>query len=310
MSDEHIDKLLGSESDDKELASEIKEYEEKSAASADEPAEEPAEQPEEPELEASDEVDDDTDAEPEPEPEQPQPEPQKQVDLKALQAVRAENQQLKQQMNQLSLYMQQLQQNITPQQQEEPIPDPDENPIEALSWLMKQQATQAQQQQQEAAQRQQYQYVEQIKQNYATQAHQFEAQAPDFRDAYNHLIQNRAQELSIAGLSSEQIDAQIKQEELQLAAQSLQAGVNPAQRLYEMAKTRGYRPRAAQPKQTAQDRQDMDEARKAAAINTNRSAPPAKGMTLEQIADLDGAAFDKALAKWERENGLAHKTII
>jgi len=313
MSDEHIDKLLGSD-DDKEFAEEIKAYEAEEAKTAEpEPQPEPeVEEPvaEEPEVEASEETEQPDGEEPPAEETKPEP---RQVPVSALQAERAKTQALQQEVNQIKLYLQQLQQNVQqPQGEPETVPDPDENPIEALSWLMKNQAKQAELQQQEAQNRQREAQIQQIQQNYARQAQQFEAQAPDFKEAYNHLIANRAQELALAGMPQDQIAQRINDEELNMAAAALQNGMNPAEQIYQMAKLRGYAPKAAAPvpQPTPQERQSMEEARRAASINTNRSAPPAKSMTLEQIADLYGAAFDKALAKWERENGLGPKTII
>ena len=323
MADEHIDALLSDTSPEEEFADEVAAYEkeekaaEKAAAKKAAPVDDEPEADDEPDLEAKDDEADEEADETEKPADDEQPEvkadkadAEKQGTIKALQAIRSENQQLKQQYNQLTAYMQQLQQAQQPQEQET-IPDPDENPIEALQWLMKSQQQTAQQQQQAQQQTQQMQYVDQVKQNYASAAKQYEAQQPDFKDAYAHLIKSRVEELELNGLDMDRIRQQLDNEELGFAIEAINSGVNPAERLYKMAMVRGYRP-ASKPNPVAQERPsaELEEAKRAAATNTNRSAPPGRKMTLEEIGDLDGAAFDKALARWEKENGLSEKRFV
>ncbi len=320
MSDEHIDSLLGSTTPEQEFADEVKAYE---AEEAKKLKEEPAPEPE-PEIEAEAEADDDepeveaasddepqVEAEAEPEPEQPKQD-DRQVPLKALQAERAKTDELKQRLDRITTYLQAQQQQTQQQEPQEEIPNPDEDPIAAVQYLMKQNQKLAEQQQEALKQQQQQQYLADVQQRYASAAQQYAAEKPDFQEAYSHLLNSRAQELRLGGVPEERINAQIQQEEYGFAIEAMKNNVNPAERIYQMAQVRGYQPKAQANPAPAPRQADptLEAAKKAAATNTNRSKPAARSLTLDEIAELNGAAFDKAMAKFERENGLAPKSVL
>ena len=318
MSDEHIDSLLGNTSPEQEFADEIKAYEAEEAEKVkEEPAPEQVEAEaadDEPEIEAADDVDAEpevrVEAEPAPEPEQPKQD-DRQVPLKALQAERAKTDELKQRLDQITTYLQAQQQQTQQPEAQEEIPNPDEDPIAAVQYLMKENQRLAEQQQQAQQQQQQQAYLADVQQKYATAAQQYAAEKPDFQEAYSHLLNSRAQELRLGGVPEERINAQIQQEEYGFAIEAMRNNVNPAERIYQMAQVRGYQPKAqAAPAPARQPDPNLEAAKKAAATNTNRSKPAARALTLDEIAELNGAAFDKAMAKFERENGLAPKSVL
>ncbi len=72
------------------------------------------------------------------------------------------------------------------------------------------------------------------------------ARAPDWQDALTHLRAMRYQELKLGfpDASDQQILQTIGHEERQVAAHQLQAGKNPYDYAYSLAKLRGYTPRA------------------------------------------------------------------
>lgn len=69
---------------------------------------------------------------------------------------------------------------------------------------------------------------------------------PDYQDALNHVRTIRMDQLKLffPQATDAQIGQQLMQEEIQAAAQALQAGVNPAETVYRYAKTLGYQPKA------------------------------------------------------------------
>lgn len=81
---------------------------------------------------------------------------------------------------------------------------------------------------------------------YQAAAGEFSAKTPDFQAAYTHLMNVRSAELAAAGVPPDQIPMWIQRGELNMAAQALQQGINPAERAYGIAKALGYRPAEAQ----------------------------------------------------------------
>lgn len=75
-----------------------------------------------------------------------------------------------------------------------------------------------------------------------TTEQQFAAQNPDYYDSLKHLRELRFQELSILNPDADpqQVIDAIKREEVQLAWQHMNAGRNPHDVAYRLAKTRGY----------------------------------------------------------------------
>lgn len=93
---------------------------------------------------------------------------------------------------------------------------------------------------------------------YQSDAQSFMAKEPNFGAAYKHLMQSRGIEMAMYWFGKDvtdpevrltqqevaQINAGVVAEEKQLAAAALRAGQSPAQRIFAMAKARGYRPAA------------------------------------------------------------------
>jgi len=78
---------------------------------------------------------------------------------------------------------------------------------------------------------------------------QFKAATPDYLDALNHLRTVRATEIQLTypNATQEQIIEGLRREELGLAHQLMQAGRNPHEVAYQLAKARGYTPKGAAP---------------------------------------------------------------
>jgi hypothetical protein len=76
---------------------------------------------------------------------------------------------------------------------------------------------------------------------YQADAAQFEARTPDFRAAYNHLLQSRAQELVALGYDTPQaIHDALLADEFAVAQAALARRQSPAELIYNLARQRGY----------------------------------------------------------------------
>ena len=82
--------------------------------------------------------------------------------------------------------------------------------------------------------------------NYRQDADKFKATAPDYMDAYNFLLQSRAQELQAIGYTDPQeLHHALTADEFAIAQRAFQIGKSPAEMLYGLAKQRGYKGAAA-----------------------------------------------------------------
>lgn len=247
-------------------------------------------------------------AEPAPTPE-PTPEPVKQeekfVPLKALQETRAEAQELKRKIAELEARFNNPPQ---PEQQPEAEPDPEQDPIGALK---RQQAEIAAFKQ--AQERQQFET--QVWTAYQQNAQQFAAKTADFKDAYNHLINSRAEEYRALGYAEEQIQPLIRGDEFNIAVAAMQQGKSPAEVLYGYAKARGYQSKAAAPVPaptptppplTVDPKLEKAKADAATSLSTG-GKPPANELSIDDaLKTLSGAALDAHLDKvWKNMESAA-----
>lgn len=177
------------------------------------------------------------------------------------------------------------------------LPDPEEDPIGALRYMANElhKLQQSTQQQTETTQ---------LQTAYQTAAKQYAAQTPDFKDAYQHLIQSRANELRTWGKSDAEVAQIVAQEEIALAQSAFQAGRNPGEMIYEMAKMRGYTKSQEQETPASQAPPDpaavmeKEQAKKNAATNIGTGGRAQKNtVTDKDLADMTGADFDKS---WEK----------
>lgn len=85
-----------------------------------------------------------------------------------------------------------------------------------------------------------------LQSNYQRDARRFAEQNPDFAQAYVHLIRNRLAELEAYGVTDPgERDRMVLAEERDLVARALRDGASPAERIFNLAKGRGYTRQAA-----------------------------------------------------------------
>jgi hypothetical protein len=134
---------------------------------------------------------------------------------------------------------------------------------------------------------------------YRAQAGDFEKQHPDFRAAYLHLLADRDAELITLGYNDPLTRGRIiTEEESAIVARAIADGANPAERIYAVARRRGYRPGA-----NSQERLRMAEKGQAAGKSLG-SAPggATRAVSPEALAALTDAEFAEATSgqKWKR----------
>jgi len=175
-----------------------------------------------------------------------QQKPEKLVSLAALHEERSrrkeidrQNRVLQQQVAELRGKFSVIERLNAPAPQPEPTVENDmagvvRNTSEAVTQLQKQMEARDTQ---ERTARQQYALVD----AYRNDAAQFEARTPDFKAAYNHLLQSRAQELTALGYDNPQaLHEALLADEFAVAQSALATRRSPAEVIYQLARQRGY----------------------------------------------------------------------
>lgn len=164
---------------------------------------------------------------------------------KQIEQLAQENKQLKETFNKI---LQKAQEQAEAEQQKEIVPDFTDDPIGALKYqndqLRKEMDSMktglTQRQQQEAQQREFIQKQQQFIGTYKQSAAEFEKTTPDFKDAYNYLLESREKELKMSGYNDRQVAELLADDEAALVATAFQNQQNPAKVIYDLAKLRGY----------------------------------------------------------------------
>lgn len=182
-------------------------------------------------------------------------------------------------------------------------PEKDPDPLAALAHnqqLTVRQMQEFQQQRQvEEAQKRQAQQTQQLVEWARFQAGEFVKEAPDFGDAYTHLLNVRRGELEAMGMQPHEVKATLEENELWIYHSAAQRGGNPADMIYKMAKAAGYTGK----KEPAPDanEQKLATLQKGVAASKTLASPAANGKpTAEQIANMtdeEFAEFKKTLKR-------------
>lgn len=230
------------------------------------------------------------------------------VPQEALHEARREVRETKERMARMEALWQQLQQQRTqPQQQAPQIPDENEDPIGHLKALQRLTAQQLHQVNTERAQRQaqeeQHARTQDMLNRYASSVKQFAKDAPDFNEAYQHLVNARDRELEIAGWRDPvKRQERLEYEEGLIVGQALHSGDNPGQILYELAKNRGYKSPVA--KEQENRLAQLQAGQKASKSLGGSKGSPEGVSSLEALSNLEGKEFDEAWAKLAAKGGL------
>lgn len=162
------------------------------------------------------------------------------VPLKTFLQMKGQNQELQRSMAQMNQNQVILDQRLAALNEmfQAPPPDKDTEPFDYLDHRFDQVAEDNAQLRQALEVQMQEAQSARINAHVTSQVTQFAGANPDYYDALNHLLENRAKELEVMGV--EDIQTALANDQSQLVGASLKVGANPAERVYELAKGRGY----------------------------------------------------------------------
>jgi uncharacterized membrane-anchored protein YhcB (DUF1043 family) len=190
-----------------------------------------------------------------------------------------------------------LQRAMQPKPEETKAPDWDTAPLDAGKAL----AEKVQRIEQQTVQQQQEANFKRV---YSAKAAEFAAETPDFQQAYQHYTTSLVNELRATGLPDPEGEA--LRLETVIAINALNAGINPAQRIYELGKLRGYAPKAAEaPSSDATKTVETLQRGTAAARSIGGAgAAPANTLTLNRLLEMDDDDFAKVSDRdWRKAMG-------
>jgi len=172
----------------------------------------------------------------------------------------------------------------------DPAPDKDEDPFGYLQWENRQlrkevdgvKQTTGQMTEQQKAQQEVATFIN----TYRAKGEEFAARTPDFQDAYEFLREDRLAfyEGLYPEMTQDDIIRTVNNEELNLARQFLENGINPAERFYNVAKSRGYKPTSAKVDDATAKLQQQKQMQDA---NVSLGTLPGSGGVKDTIDDAD-----------------------
>lgn len=207
--------------------------------------------------------------------------------------VREENEKLRQFFEQIS--------KQSEQQQPKP-PSFDEDPLEALKYRTEQQEKQFKQLNEERQQaREEYEKhlaMQKFSNAWESTAREFAQTNPDFREAYDFALKSRVAEYEEAGWSKKEAVAMANEDEMAIVSNAFRRGDNPADRIYRLAKLRGFQKAPAtnqqQPANDNKQKMEMfDQGVKASkSLNNNSGTTGAQQLTVEGILAMSDKEFE------------------
>jgi len=185
-----------------------------------------------------------------------------------------------------------------------PVPDFEEDPSgyikHKLETIEQRQTREDQERQEASVKTQQVEKFNNFMNIYRQNAAAFTQNKPDFTEAYQFLLKDRDAELQELGFGDPGIRARIiHNEEIGIAEQAMREGANPAERLYNVARRRGYAPAKAK------EEKPLEAERKAAEASSSLSTMSGKGageFTAESLMQMSDEDFMKATSgvNWKK----------
>jgi hypothetical protein len=116
----------------------------------------------------------------------------------------------------------------------------------------------------------------------------YRAEKPDYDDAISHVVERRAEELALYGLTRPQIQQTISEEATEIVRSAVAQGRDPAELGYQIALSRGYQPKATDTGSSGANGADKSPAQVtldaiAAAKQSGKSLGSASGSTPKQL---------------------------
>ena len=230
------------------------------------------------------------------------------VPLQALQEVRAEKKQLREELRQYREWQAQLAQRLQqmPVQRagQQPVPDPQTKPLDYINHVLGNvQATTAELQQWRQKQEQvaQQQAAVQQASDWATaQEHDFARTQPEYHEAYRYAADTRDKELQALGYADPAARAAIvRTNTMEIINNAAQQGRNPAELVWEYAQARGYTPKAKRTVGNTDAHSKIAAGLQAAGAKFNQGGATGEGelSAKELVGITDPEEFEKAWKK-------------
>jgi hypothetical protein len=145
---------------------------------------------------------------------------------------------------------------------------------------------------------------------------QYQQEHPEYGEQTAHLTAIRAAQLRALGRADHEIAQILRMEANAVFQAALESDRHPGEVVAELAKASGWQPKAAAPApnpapapapapvpdiKAAEDRVERLQRGQRAATSSSQTggaSPAANEMSIEQIVNLQGAAFDAAVGKW------------
>jgi hypothetical protein len=144
-------------------------------------------------------------------------------------------------------------------------------------------------------QRKQTEFIE----NYRSQADVFRSKTPDFDKAYQFVMQSRVSELKAIGYPDLKVREIMANEERMIVEDAFNDEANPAERIYSLAKARGYAKEESEAEKQIKTVQEGVKSSKTLSKGGGTSggltAQALADMSEEEFAKLDEATFRKLL---------------
>lgn len=170
---------------------------------------------------------------------------------------------------------------------------------ETLAQMQKREADErAAKEAEERAAKEQNDFVD----KYRKDADAFEVKTPDFKAAYNFLLNTRAAELKAIGYDTPQkLHQALVADEFAIAQMAFEQGRSPAQMLYDLANQRGYKKGAAAEPGAGKAAEKLDAIERGQAANKSLSSAGGSSgdpdMTAQALLDLPLDEFEAWTAK-------------
>ena len=247
-----------------------------------------------------------------PEAEAPEPEPQaaRQVPLAELMKERAKARAAAEEATKLrelhevgNRRLEELVKALQPKPPPVPVPDQSTDPVGYFNHeinTLKQQLAEERKWRDEQAQQQRGGAEQQFWDRYRVSAAEFAQQAADFPTAYSHLVDSLMRDFLEAGFTPEEATAELHQQEQKIAAKAFKDGANPAERLYKLAKARGYKGPAPAPT-PSQRLETMERGQQASrSLSGPARGENYAGLTLAQLASMSQEDFARVPERVQR----------
>jgi len=138
---------------------------------------------------------------------------------------------------------------------------------------------------------------------YRASAQEFSAKTPEFSEAYKFLLGARMAEHKAAGYSDQEAQSLLVEEEMSIVAKAYHDKVNPAERIYNVAKNRGYS--AANAKKTPVAPRSLSDIKRGMAnsksLKSGGGELPSSTPGVDAIDGMDFAQFDEFWAGYKNK---------